>query len=164
MSLTYSSSPRQLWDVLVVSLDLSSLQVSLRTSSGSYRVRYKRSKKPSTRSWYSARSFVIANTKFSLSHLYFVFECPAQVGAHKNPRTLGDGYNDCGLITRDGHGPTDRQQIGIGEVKYYFGTFSRACCRTLRLMTDGAVSTRGISSKNMTHTHKPPCHSYEGSW
>lgn len=93
-----------------------------------------------------------------------MFQCPAQVGAHENPHTLGDGYNDCVLITRDGHGPTDRQQIGIGEVKYYFGTFSRACCRTLRLITDRVISTRGISSKNMRHTHKPLCHSYEGGW
>jgi len=43
----------------------------------------------------------------------------------------------------------------------YFGTFSRACCRILRLDSEVSVSPNGASNSDREHTHKLPCHSYK---
>jgi hypothetical protein len=51
--------------------------------------------------------------------------------------TLGGGYNDSVLITRNGL-ETDGQKWEWVRLSSpgYFGTLSRACCRILRLLPD----------------------------
>lgn len=118
---TYSSSRRQLLDAHVESLGQSLLRALPQMSSESYRVRFRRSKKRLTSSWYKTTSSVSisqysATYSFELNFRGFPLPALSGVEAHENAITPANGYKDSVLITRNGHGPTDRPKNMWGEL------------------------------------------------